>query len=210
LAALAVLAGGWYDVDMGDAEVVELSAAEADRLRKRYPNLRHRRRVVAVGVDDDPAADLAAAVEAGRMTVVRKPASWEQARRNLAMRQRILDEFGALSAGELGEWATPGAANPHQYASRLRKANRVFSVPFEGRTLFLGFQFDEHGRPLPAVADVLEALRKRFGDSDWSIASWFTSPNPYLPGKARPVDVLATDPDGVTVAARRGARRTAS
>lgn len=144
------------------------------------------------------------------MTAVRKPASWEQARRNLAMRRRILDEFGALSAAELSEWATPAAANPHQYASRLRKANRVFSVPFEGRALFLGFQFDEDGRPLPSLAEALGPLRKRFGDADWSIASWFTSPNPYLPGKARPVDLLARDAEAVTAAARRGARRIAS
>lgn len=195
---------------MDDAEVVELSSEEADRLRKRYPNLRHRRRVVAVGVDDDPAADVVAAVEAGAMTAVRKPASWEQARRNLAMRRRILEEFGALSAAELGKWATPGAANPHQYASRLRRANRVFSVPFEGRTLFLGFQFDEDGRPLPALADALASLRKRLGDSDWSIASWFSAPNPHLPSKARPVDLLAENPEAVIAAARRGARRIAS
>lgn len=195
---------------MEDAEIVELSTEEVDRLRKRYPNLRDRRRVVAVGVDDDSAAFVVAAVEAGATTAVRKPASWEQARRNLAMRRRILDEFGALSAAELGEWATPGAANPHQYASRFRKANRVFSVPFEGRALFLGFQFDEHGRPLPAVVDALASLRKRFGDSDWSIASWFTSPNPYLPGKARPVDLLAGEPEPVASAARRGTRRVAN
>ena len=195
---------------MDEAEVVELSLEEADRLRKRYPNLRHHRRVVAVGIDDDPAADVVAAVEAGPMTAVRKPASWEQARRNLAMRRRILEEFGALSAAELGDWATPGAANPHQYASRLRKASRVFSVPFEGRTLFPGFQFDEDGRPLPGLSEMLAALRGRFGDSDWAIASWFTSPNPHLPSKARPVDVLAKEPDAVTAAAQRGARRVAS
>lgn len=195
---------------MEDVEVVELTAAEADRLRKRYPNLRHRRRVVAVGVDDDPAADVIAAVEGGAATAVRKPASWEQARRNLAMRRRILDEFGGLTAAELGEWARPGAANPHQYASRLRKANRVFSVPFEGQTLYLGFQFDEHGRPLPALGEVFVSLRKRFGESDWSIASWFTSPNPHLRGKSRPVDLFAEDPDAVVAAAQRGTRRPAS
>ena len=195
---------------MEDAEVVELTTKEADRLRKLYPNLRHRRRVVAVGVDDDPTADLVAAVEMGAMTAVRKPASWEQARRNLAMRRRILEEFGALSAAELGDWATPGAANPHQYASRLRKANRAFSVPVEGRSLYVGFQFDEDGRPLPAMADVLAALRKRFGDSDWAIASWFTSPHPHLPSKARPVDLLAEDSEAVIAAAQRGARRIAS
>ena len=197
-------------VGVGEAEIVELSVAEADRLRKRYPNLTHRRRVVAVGVDDDPAAEVLAALEAGPLTAVRKPASWEQARRNLAMRQRILEEFGALSAAELGAWATPGAANPHQYASRLRQANRVFSVPFQGRTLFLGFQFDEDGRPLPALADALALVRKRFGDSDWSIASWFTSPNAHLEGKQRPVDVIATDPEAVIAAARRGAHRVPS
>jgi hypothetical protein len=197
-------------VSMENTDVVELSAEDADRLRKRYPHLRDRRRVVAIGVDDDPVADVIATFEAGTATAIRKPASWEQARRNLEMRRRILDEFGALNAAELSEWATPTAANPHQYASRLRKANRVFSVPFEGRTIYLGFQFDEYGRPLPALNDVLEVLRQRFGDSDWSIASWFTSPNPYLADKSRPVDLLADDPEGVTAAARRGARRIAS
>jgi len=195
---------------MDGAEVVELSAEDADRLRKRYPHLRDRRRVVAVGVDDDPAADVIAAIEAGAMTAVRKPASWEQARRNLAMRRRILDEFGGLSAAELGEWATPEASNPHQYASRLRKANRVFAVPFEGRMLFLGFQFDEQGRPVPGLADALPSLRTRFGNSDWAIASWFTSPNPHLPMKARPADLLGDDPEAVAAAARRGTRRIAS
>lgn len=199
-----------YHGSMDGAEVVELSVQDADRLRKRYPHLRGRQRVVAVGVDDDPAADVIAAIEARAVTAVRKPASWEQARRNLAMRHRILDEFGGLSAAELGEWATPGAANPHQYASRLRKANRVFSVPFEGRTVFLGFQLDDDGRPLPGLTDTLESLRSRFGDSDWAIASWFCSPNPYLPGKGRPVDLLADEPDIVVVAARRGTRRIAS
>jgi hypothetical protein len=195
---------------MEHAEVVELSDEDAARLRKRYPHLRDRRRVVAVGVDDDAVAAVIAAVEARSSTAVQKPASWEQARRNLAMRRSIVDEFGGLTAAELGEWATPEAANPHQYASRLRKTSRVFSVPFEGRALFLGFQFDEHGRPLPGLGAALALLRKRFGDSDWSIASWFTSPNPYLPEKARPVDLLADDPDVVVGAARRGTRRVAS
>ncbi|MFN0030171.1 MAG: hypothetical protein ACKV2O_23715 [Acidimicrobiales bacterium] len=195
---------------MGDAAIVELSAAEVERLRKRYPDLRHWGRVVAVGVDDDPAADVLAALGSGPLSAVRKPASWEQARRNLAMRQRIVEEFGALSAAELGEWATPGAANSHQYASRLRKANRVFSVPFEGRTMFLGFQFDGDGRPLPALADTLALLRTRFVEGDWAVASWFTSPNPYLAGKGRPVDLLVTDPEAVIAAAGRGAHRVAS
>ncbi len=195
---------------MSEASIVELSVQEVERLRKRYPDLRHRGRVVAVGVDDDPTADVLAALGSGPLSAVRKPASWEQARRNLAMRQRIVEEFGALSAAELGEWATPDAANAHQYASRLRKANRVFSVPFEGRALFPGFQFDENGRPLSAMADTLALLRTRFGDADWAVASWFTSPNPHLPGKQRPVDLLATDPVSVIVAARRGVTRVAS
>lgn len=196
---------------MSEVEVVELSAEDAERLRKRYPDLRQGRRVVAVGVGvGDLTAEVIAAVESGAATAVRKPASWEQARRNLAMRHRIVDEFGGLSAAELGGWATPRAANPHQYASRLRKADRVFSVPFEGRTLFLGFQFDEDGRPLPPLADALGALRTRFGDSDWSIASWFTSPNPHLSGRSRPVDLLADNPEAVTAAARRGTQRIAS
>lgn len=192
---------------MASAEVVELDADEARRLRERYPALGNRRRVVAVGLDDDPVADAVAAVEGVVAAVVRKPASWEQARRNLAMRERVLAEFGAVSTAELGEWATPKAPNPHQYASRLKKAGRAFSVPFQGRSLFLGFQLDPEGKPLEGLAGVLEVLRRRFGDSDWSIASWFTSANAFLADKARPADLLASDPEAVLAAANAGASR---
>ena len=190
--------------EVNHSEIVELSTDEVNRLRKRYPGLREYRRVVAIALDGDPVTDLVSVFENGTAAGVRRPATWEQARRNVVMRRRILDEFGALTAADLGKWATPGASNPHQYASRLRKANKIFSVPFERGSVYPGFQFDQQGRPHPVLAQVLAPLRCRFGDSDWAIASWFTSPNPHLPGKARPVDVLESDPDAVVAAATAG------
>jgi hypothetical protein len=192
---------------MEQPEVIELSADEVRQLRKRHPRLASRRRVVVVALDDDPVAEAVAAIEGATSIVVRKPASWEQARRNLAMRERILAEFGALTPAELGQWATPRAANAHQYGSRLRKAGRAFSVPFQGKQLFPGFQFDAEGKPVAGLADILAALRPRFGDSDWSVASWFTSPNAHLPGKAQPADLLAKDAEAVLAAAKTGGRR---
>ena len=97
-------------------------------------------------------------------------------------------------------------ATPDVLLTVGKRLRRQLDLPWESFDQMLRATYEA----LPVLADVLESLQKRFGDSDWSIASWFTSPNPHLPGKARPVDRLPTDAEAVTVAARRGTRRLAS
>ncbi|MBA2386525.1 MAG: hypothetical protein H0V69_05465, partial [Acidimicrobiia bacterium] len=58
--------------------------------------------------------------------------------------------------------------------------------PYDNREHYLGFQFDEAGRPLPAVAGVLTALA---GWPAWDVALWFVTDNPWLE-RQRPVDLV--------------------
>jgi hypothetical protein len=113
-----------------------------------------------------------------------------QARRNAEARLELLREFGYLTAEQIAEGRSK-AANRSALAGRWRKEGRIIGVEWKGRNLFPGFQFDEQGAPLPAVADVLGALpRDRM--SDWEVALWFTAANGWLSG-ARPVDLLTAD-----------------
>jgi hypothetical protein len=70
------------------------------------------------------------------------------------------------------------------------------------REVFPLFQFDDH-KPIKAVQGVLAAFGER--KAPWKTALWFTSNNGWLPGQARPVDLLASAPDAVVQAAQRDA-----
>jgi len=129
-------------------------------------------------------------------------ASVLQARRNASARQALLDEFGALSSAGVAELAGSKAGNKAALANRWKQEGRILSVSLHGATYFPGFQFDEQGRPLPVIAEVLKALRPE--SSDWQIALWFTSRTGWL-GDRRPVDLLASEPDAVARAATRAA-----
>ena len=63
-------------------------------------------------------------------------------------------------------------------------------------------------RPARTVQAVLEA----FGEhkTPWKIALWFTSNNGWLPGQARPVDLLQLAPDTVVQEVRRDAAGSAA
>ena len=86
----------------------------------------------------------------------------------------------------------------------------MFSVPYQGGTYYLGFQFDADGHPLPAVAGVLRVI----GDwPPWEIAAWFVRPHGLLERRP-PVELLASDPDRLVEAAEQssaaGAGRVAT
>jgi hypothetical protein len=125
-----------------------------------------------------------------------------QARRNASARQALLDEFGALSSSDVAELAGSKAGNKAALANRWKQEGRILSVSLHGATCFPGFQFDEHGRPLPVIAEVLKALRP--ASSDWQIALWLASRTGWL-GDRRPVDLLASEPEAVARAATRAA-----
>ena len=122
-----------------------------------------------------------------------------QARRNAQARLALLSEFGYLTAPQIAEGRSQ-AANRYALASSWRRHGRVFAVDYNGRQLFPGFQFDEHGQPLPVVAAVLAALPAA-EMSEWELALWWTSANGWLDGE-RPVDRL-DDVQALSVAAAR-------
>jgi hypothetical protein len=122
------------------------------------------------------------------------------ARRNAKRRAELLQEFGALTGGQIADERSR-AANRHALAARWRKEGKVFGVSYRGQTLYPGFQFDQDGRVRPAVAEVLKAL-PRDKMSDWEVALWWTTANGWLGGR-RPVDLLDRDHTPLIVAARK-------
>lgn len=190
--------------------VVELDEHARRALARRYAEVHGLSSVLAVATTPDAGDELARAVrelahavEAGERARVERlveallpplevppPAVLERARREAALRLRILRDFGALTGRQLGE--VDGAS-----AARLARRRAVFAVPFQGVDWYLGFQFDERGRPLPVVGAVLRALRDW---PPWEIAAWFVYANPAL-GRRRPVDVMREDPEAVVAAA---------
>lgn len=111
-----------------------------------------------------------------------------QARRNLALRVRMLEEFGAVEPKELAELVGSAARNPNSTVDNWRRADRIVTVRWKGRTLVPGFQLLPSGQPDPTVQEVLRVLRG-YGMRDWEQALWFVVPCPAL-GHARPVDRL--------------------
>jgi hypothetical protein len=105
------------------------------------------------------------------------------AQRMATLRARVVRDFGAF-AGKVSR--------------RWRKEARVFGVPYQDDTVYLTFQFDGDGQPLPVVRDILAALSDW---SPWDVAEWFVLRNRRLE-RSRPADLLRTDPDAVVAAAR--------
>ena len=110
-----------------------------------------------------------------------------QAQRLDSARRAILKEFGTLESGDY---------------ERLKDERKIFTVTHRNATYVPSFQFDEKGRPRPAVAKVIQILGK--DTSDWGLALWFTAANGWLDGK-RPVDLLNDNPEEVVQAAEQEA-----
>jgi hypothetical protein len=132
-----------------------------------------------------------------RLTV--SSAVLEQVNRNAQAQAQLADEFGLLSSTEVATLTGSTAANRAAAANRLRHQGKVFAVDVEGTQRFPGFQFDENGKPLPVVAEVLKVLGDRL--TGWELALWFTSSSDWVGGELRPVDVLDSDPEPVAQAA---------
>ena len=114
-----------------------------------------------------------------------------QARRLASAKRAILKEFGTRE--KLGG----------DYEC-LKQERKIFTVTQGDATYIPSFQFDENGRPRPAVAKVIQILGKDGGMSDWGLALWFTGANGWLDDK-RPVDVLKEEPEEVVQAAEQEA-----
>lgn len=127
------------------------------------------------------------------------PATLDQARRNAAFRSDFLREYDVLDARQVHELYGSTADNAAALASRWRSAGKIFGIDVTGRTLYPAFQFDESGKPKPIVSKVLKILGPR---GPWQIASWFTTPNGWLPNDRRPVEVMDDEPEDVVAAAK--------
>lgn len=136
----------------------------------------------------------------------------QMARRIAARHARVLNEFGFATAEELADANQSRAGNRSALADNWKKRRQVFAVRHRDesgrpREVFPLFQFEDH-KPIKAVQAVLEA----FGEhkAPWKLALWFTSNNGWLPGQARPVDLLESASDAVVQAARRDAAGSAA
>ena len=128
----------------------------------------------------------------------------EQARRNAELRQRVLQTFEFLDAASVSELSGSRSTNPRARASRWANEGRIFGVVVNGRTLYPSFQFDDVGRPLPAVADVLAKL-KQLNLSGWATAIWWNTDHDVLDWRT-PAEVLTHSPETVLAAAETDAR----
>jgi hypothetical protein len=136
----------------------------------------------------------------------------QMALRLAARHARVLNEFGFATAEQLADANQSRAANRSALADNWKKRRQVFAVRHRDdagrpREVFPLFQFEDH-KPIKAVQAVLEA----FGEhkAPWKLALWFTSNNGWLPGQARPVDLLESAPDTIVQAARRDAAGSAA
>ena len=136
----------------------------------------------------------------------------EMAQRLAGRHARLLNEFGFFTAEQLADANGSQASNRAALADNWRKRRQVFAVPHPDKTarerdVYPAFQF-ENGKPIKAVQDVLEAFGSR--KSPWKLTLWFASNNGGLPGSARPVDLLASDPQAVVETAQRDAQGSAA
>jgi hypothetical protein len=143
--------------------------------------------------------------------VVPSPLDRQMAQRVAARHARVLNEFGFVTAAQLADANQSRAVNRNALADNWKKRRQVFGVRHRdasGRPqeVFPLFQFDDH-KPIKAVQAVLEA----FGDrkAPWKLALWFTSNNGWLPGQARPVDLLESAASAVAHAAAHDAAGSA-
>jgi hypothetical protein len=148
---------------------------------------------------------------AGQMVVPSRVDS-KMAQRIAARHARVLNEFGFVTAEQLADANQSRAGNRNALADNWKKRRQVFAVRHRDesgrqREVFPLFQFEDH-KPIKAVQAVLEAFGER--KAPWKLALWFTSNNGWLPGQARPVDLLESAADAVVQAARRDAAGSAA
>lgn len=133
------------------------------------------------------------------LPIVPKLGTAGQAVRNAAARREFLADFPTLVSTEVAKAAGSDAKNAAALATRWRKERRVFAVTWGGELRYPAFQFDDAGKPLPAIKSVVDAFGVQ--TSPWQLALWFATPSPYLPRQERPVRFLR-DPEQLVAAAR--------
>ena len=126
---------------------------------------------------------------------------------------RVLNEFGYFSAEQLAELNHSRASSRTALADNWKRRRLVLALRHrdaEGveREVFPAFQFGDDHKPLSVMPSILASFGPN--KAPWKLALWFTSANGWLPGSARPVDLLHAAPDAVVEAARRDAQGPAA
>jgi hypothetical protein len=185
------------------------SANSASRLAKRRLAKRLRTQLQALGISR---AALAAGLLPVQVPVVSPSESSQELLDRLPIREldqvaqrlrtraaeAVLSGTEWLTARQVGERANPNAANKHDFANRLLKGRHIFAIQHQGQNRFPAYALDDHGRPLPAIAQVMAVLQ---GYEPRRLASWFESTSSHLGGR-RPREVIQHDPQAVVSAAR--------
>ncbi len=114
--------------------------------------------------------------------------------------RQIDAEFSLLTSTQAGSRMGSRSRTPRNLASSARNSGRVIGIQRGQATYFPGFQFDAQGQPLLVISQ-LRRLGIESGWSETSIVHWLMSPTTQLDGQ-RPVDLLASAPEEVLVAAR--------
>jgi hypothetical protein len=200
--------------------VVNLSTRERQVLARRHPELAGYEAAVVVLSDLDLCSVVGLAMErfGGRLNgeiearfeelieafLAREPTTLtrQEAERQAGFRRRVIGEHGGYTAAEVADLNGSRATNRSRLASGWRTAGRIFGVDYLHRTIYLAFQFDRDGHPLPVIAEVLRSIS---GWPEWEIAGWFVRPNGLL-GHSAPVELLRIAPDRVTTAAAADGR----
>lgn len=120
----------------------------------------------------------------------------------LSLRYEFFMAFPVLTPLGLAELSASEREVGLEAVKRWRESARIFAVQDGDREYFPSFQFDDTGRPLPIIGELLAILGQHKARSDWDNAFWFIGANGWLDGP-RPVDLLLSSPDLVKDAAEQ-------
>ena len=112
---------------------------------------------------------------------------------SLAWRRAFVSNYECLTAEAVADESGNTAKNRSAIASRWATEKKIFSIRYENKTLYPGFQFKD-GNPVPAIARILEFFPDYL--TGWDKVFFFASPNSYLDGR-KPVDLLMKYPEKV-------------
>lgn len=89
----------------------------------------------------------------------------------------------------------PASADAGEFTARARGIGALLGVWSAPQRAFVypAFQFDQSGKPVPEVIELLALLPKEGDEDGWRRAFWLYSPHAYL-GDQSPADVFTSDP----------------
>ena len=147
-------------------------------------------------------------------TVTPWTSSTELERSSEERRQQLAQTWPTAGMVDKQMGLTPeDTVQPTLVATRMRLNGDILGV-YMSRSgsdhyRYPSWQFDEEGKPIPQVREILSILRthgpfldEKERTTGWGEAAWFVGAHALLDSKS-PADMLATCPDRVVEAARR-------